>query len=129
MPCTLRWPRLYTGEPPVGLSAGTPPSGPAPIRLGGNLVGSAVPGYPSFNTEAYDRIEDNPSNIELVKAILTARPQVVLLVATIGPRLLPYRTFTVLSGSMEPGIPTGSMIFAHEVDASQLARTAREITG
>ncbi|MDQ4123971.1 MAG: signal peptidase I [Actinomycetota bacterium] len=47
---------------------------------------------------------------------------IVLLVATIGPRLLPYRTFTVLSGSMEPTIPTGSMIFDREVDASQLTR-------
>jgi signal peptidase len=46
---------------------------------------------------------------------------VVLLVATIGPRLLPYRTFTVLSGSMEPAIPTGSMIFDREVDAADLA--------
>lgn len=47
---------------------------------------------------------------------------IVLLVATIGPRLLPYRTFTVLSGSMEPTIPTGSMIFDREVDASHLTR-------
>lgn len=47
---------------------------------------------------------------------------IVLLVATIGPRLLPYRTFTVLSGSMEPTIPVGSMIFDQEVDASELAR-------
>ncbi|HYO61773.1 MAG TPA: signal peptidase I, partial [Actinomycetota bacterium] len=47
---------------------------------------------------------------------------IVLLVATIGPRLLPYRTFTVLSGSMEPTIPVGSMIFDREVDASKLAR-------
>lgn len=47
---------------------------------------------------------------------------IVLLVATIGPRLLPYRTFTVLSGSMEPTIPVGSMIFDREVDASTLAR-------
>ena len=47
---------------------------------------------------------------------------IVLLVATIGPRLLPYRTFTVLSGSMEPTIPVGSMIFDREVQASDLAR-------
>ncbi|MDQ3915602.1 MAG: signal peptidase I [Actinomycetota bacterium] len=46
---------------------------------------------------------------------------VVLLVATVGPRLLPYRTFTVLSGSMAPSIPTGSMIFDREVDAGELA--------
>ena len=47
---------------------------------------------------------------------------IVLVIATIGPRLLPYRTFTVLSGSMEPTIPVGSMIFDREVDAAQLAR-------
>ena len=47
---------------------------------------------------------------------------IVLLVATIGPRLLPYRTFTVLSGSMEPTIPVGSMIFDREVYAADLAR-------
>lgn len=47
---------------------------------------------------------------------------IVLLIATIGPRLLPYRTFTVLSGSMEPSIPTGSMIFDREIDAADLAR-------
>ncbi|HEX2195806.1 MAG TPA: signal peptidase I [Actinomycetota bacterium] len=46
---------------------------------------------------------------------------IVLLVATIGPRLLPYRTFTVLSGSMEPTIPVGSMIFDREVAAADLA--------
>jgi signal peptidase len=45
---------------------------------------------------------------------------VVLLVATIGPRLLPYRTFSVLSGSMSPTIPVGSMIFDREVEASEL---------
>lgn len=47
---------------------------------------------------------------------------IVLLVATIGPRLLPYRTFTVLSGSMEPTIPVGSMIFDREIAAADLAR-------
>lgn len=46
---------------------------------------------------------------------------VVLLIATVGPRLLPYRTFSVLSGSMAPAIPTGSMIFDREVDAAELA--------
>ena len=45
---------------------------------------------------------------------------VVLLAATIGPRVLPYRTFTVLSGSMAPTIPVGSMIFDRPIDASQV---------
>lgn len=47
---------------------------------------------------------------------------IVLLVATIGPRLLPYRTFSVLSGSMEPTIPVGSMIFDREIAAADLTR-------
>ncbi len=47
---------------------------------------------------------------------------VVLLIATVGPRVLPYRTFTVLSGSMEPTIPVGSLIFDRQVDASELGR-------
>ena len=46
---------------------------------------------------------------------------VVLLAASVGPRLLPYRTFTVLSGSMTPTIPVGSMIFDREVSAADLA--------
>ncbi|HVF98333.1 MAG TPA: signal peptidase I [Chloroflexia bacterium] len=31
---------------------------------------------------------------------------------TIGPRFLPYQTYTVLSGSMEPTLPVGSVIVA-----------------
>lgn len=61
----------------------------------------------------------------LLRSIATVTGSVVvivLLIATIGPRLLPYRTFTVLSGSMEPSIPTGSMIFDREIDAADLAR-------
>jgi signal peptidase I len=61
----------------------------------------------------------------LLKSIATITGSVVvivLLIATIGPRLLPYRTFTVLSGSMEPSIPTGSMIFDREIDAADLSR-------
>lgn len=55
-------------------------------------------------------------------SVLGAVIVIVLLVATIGPRVLPYRTFTVLSGSMEPTIPVGSMIFDREVDAGELSR-------
>ena len=55
-------------------------------------------------------------------SVLGAVVVIVLLVATIGPRVLPYRTFTVLSGSMEPAIPVGSMIFDREVDAAELSR-------
>lgn len=40
---------------------------------------------------------------------------------TVGPRFLPYQVYTVLSGSMEPTIPTGSMIILEMVEAGDLA--------
>jgi signal peptidase I len=44
----------------------------------------------------------------------------VILLISVGPRVLPYETFFVRSGSMEPTIETGSMIFLTKVDASDL---------
>lgn len=41
----------------------------------------------------------------------------VLLVA-VGPRLLPYRTYFVRSGSMEPTIPTGALVVLTKTDSS-----------
>ncbi len=35
-----------------------------------------------------------------------------VLALTVGPRFLPYQTYTVLSGSMEPTLPVGSVIVA-----------------
>jgi signal peptidase len=35
-----------------------------------------------------------------------------ILALTVGPRFLPYQTYTVLSGSMEPTLPVGSVIVA-----------------
>jgi signal peptidase len=35
-----------------------------------------------------------------------------VLALTVGPRFLPYQTYTVLSGSMEPTLPVGSVIIA-----------------
>jgi signal peptidase I len=35
-----------------------------------------------------------------------------VLALTLGPRFLPYQTYTVLSGSMEPLLPVGSVIVA-----------------
>ncbi|MHB8296446.1 MAG: signal peptidase I [Acidimicrobiales bacterium] len=47
---------------------------------------------------------------------------VVLFVALgAGPRVLGYRTLTVLSGSMRPGIPPGSVIVVHPVPTASLA--------
>jgi signal peptidase len=40
--------------------------------------------------------------------------------ATLGPLLLPYRTYAVLSGSMEPALPVGSLVIDLPVAADQL---------
>ncbi len=41
-------------------------------------------------------------------------------IVLIAPRLLGYQSLAVLSGSMEPGIPVGSIVFTKEAEATQL---------
>jgi signal peptidase len=43
-----------------------------------------------------------------------------LLVLQVGPRLLPYRVFDVLSGSMEPAIPVGAEVVDQVVPGAGL---------
>jgi signal peptidase len=43
-----------------------------------------------------------------------------LLFLSVGPMLLPFQVFSVLSGSMEPGIPTGSLVVVTRVTASDV---------
>jgi signal peptidase I len=44
----------------------------------------------------------------------------VALAAGLGPRLLPYRTYEVLSGSMAPALPVGSLIVDLPSDAGSI---------
>lgn len=57
-----------------------------------------------------------PSRLGKLAAMLgmaiCATLAVGVLSLTIGPRFLPYQTYTVLSGSMEPNLPIGAVIFA-----------------
>lgn len=46
---------------------------------------------------------------------------VILAVLLVGVRLLGVQVFTVLSGSMEPEYPTGSLIYVKSVDPADLA--------
>ena len=48
--------------------------------------------------------------------ILLAALAVLLLV----PRFMGFRTFAVLSGSMEPGIPVGSIVYTKEIEPQEL---------
>lgn len=43
-----------------------------------------------------------------------------LVAITIGPRFLPYQALVVRSGSMEPAIPTGSVVFYRHVKADHV---------
>lgn len=43
-----------------------------------------------------------------------------LLAISVGPRVLPYQALVVRSGSMEPTIPTGSIVFYRKIDASKV---------
>ena len=43
-----------------------------------------------------------------------------LLAITIGPRLFPYQALVVRSGSMEPTIPTGSVVFYRPLPADEV---------
>jgi signal peptidase len=45
---------------------------------------------------------------------------ITLLVVNVGPLFLPYRVYTVLSGSMQPTIPIGAEVVATPVPASQV---------
>ena len=43
-----------------------------------------------------------------------------LLAVSVGPRFLPYQALVVRSGSMAPAIPTGSIVFYHQVAAANI---------
>ena len=45
---------------------------------------------------------------------------VLLAVALVGVRLVGIRTYAVISGSMEPTYPTGSLLYVKSADASEL---------
>jgi signal peptidase I len=46
----------------------------------------------------------------------------MVLLVSVGPKVLPYQTFFVRSGSMSPTFDTGSLIFLKKVDAAALER-------
>jgi len=49
-----------------------------------------------------------------------ARDGAALVVITLGPFVLPYRVYTVLSGSMEPTIPIGAQVVVLKVNAADI---------
>lgn len=51
---------------------------------------------------------------------LVALALILMLAVVVGPRIFPYQSYGVLSGSMVPNLPVGSMVFVTQVDASDL---------
>ena len=45
---------------------------------------------------------------------------VILAILLVGVRFIGIQIYTVLSGSMEPAYPTGSLIYVREIDAAEL---------
>ena len=56
---------------------------------------------------------------QVVTAILVLAVA-AMLVVNVGPLFLPYRVYTVLSGSMQPTIPVGSEVILRQADASTI---------
>lgn len=46
---------------------------------------------------------------------------IALAVISFVPRAFGYTPFSVLSGSMEPEFPVGSMVFVHQIEPADIA--------
>ena len=55
-----------------------------------------------------------------VAVFLAAVLVVAVLLVTVGPKVLPYRTYFVRSGSMEPAIPTDALVVLTEVGGDDI---------
>lgn len=60
------------------------------------------------------------SAIRMIGVLVATFVIVATLALTVGPRFLPYQTFIVLSSSMEPAIPVGSVVVTMPVPKGDL---------
>ena len=100
-----------------GATAGTPTAKPAGK---GASAGTRTPN-PTPNRPPHDPTPA-PRRRWLSRALNAVLSLLLLLVVllAIGPLFLPYRTFAVLSGSMEPALARGSEVIDFAVDARTL---------
>ena len=61
-----------------------------------------------------------PKTIRKIWDGITTILVVLLAIALVGVRVVGLQVYTVLSGSMEPAYPTGSVIYVKEVDYKTL---------
>lgn len=84
-----------TSNEPSGVAAAAPRARPGPLRWVTRIL----------------------SWIVLAVAVVIVAGLVAI---TVGPRFLPYQALVVRSGSMEPAIPTGSVVFYKHVNAADV---------
>jgi signal peptidase len=96
---------------------------PESLRTGANVRASSI--APSFQARpqaqaAPARSRDLRSWAGSVLTALTVLGAAILLFLSLGPMVLPFQVFSVLSGSMAPGIPTGSIVVVTRVPADEV---------
>ena len=77
---------------------------------------SAAPGV-AYGPGVAARLRRLGGRLVLAAVVVLAAGLVVL---TVGPRLLPYRTYTIVGGSMSPTIARGAQIVLRPVDGERL---------
>jgi signal peptidase I len=109
---------------------------PIPVEAAAQRIDTAVHPYVSDAAEgAVDPPVETPANpvqkaagkrlpwIRIVNVAIMSISAVVVLgimALTIGPLALPYRAYVVVSGSMEPTLPTGAVAFLQPVEANDI---------
>jgi signal peptidase len=86
------------------------------------LIGMATPSESvQESSPAKNRQLDLAARIASWLLVTIAAVVAIALVAvTVGPKVLPYQALVVRSGSMSPTIPTGSIVFYHQVAAAKV---------
>ncbi len=80
----------------------------------GTRLAPPAPATPADGQSLLSRLANQAVTVLLVIAVLG------VLVVNVGPLVLPYHVYTVLSGSMEPTIPIGAEVVLRPVSADQV---------
>lgn len=88
----------------------------------------AIPPSPQPSAISWDQLSAEPRKrrsklrtlVSILMGMIGAVVVLTILLVSVGPRFLPYQTYVVRSGSMEPTIRTGAMVVLTKVDGAQL---------
>jgi len=120
LPASIRAARLVTA---MTAHPAPPALFPESLRTGVNVRASSIaPSEPirPVAQPAPTRRPDLRSWAGSALTALTGLGAAILLFLSVGPMVLPFQLFSVLSGSMAPGIPTGSVVVVTRVPAADV---------